>query len=129
MRDTNRIILYGFIAWLIPFLVAIPFYSPSGELLTDRDLFKTIMILTGGITGAVLIVHLFSHIDVPYLYAGCLSGCIWLLINWALDILFLIPLNGLDISTYYYEIGFRYLMIPVMTIMSGYIAKNSLSRA
>ncbi len=124
MRDSVRVLLYGILTWLIPFLLAIPFYSDGG-LLIDQQLFKSIMIVIGSLTGAFLIVHLFSVMSWEYLTAGYVTAVVWLLINWALDILILIPLSGLDLISYTSQIGLRYLLIPVMTIMAGVVADHA----
>ncbi len=124
MRDSIRVLLYGVLTWLIPFLLAIPFYS-GGELLIDQQLFKSIMIIIGSLTGAVLIAHLFRVMSWEYLTAGYVTAVAWFLINWALDILILIPLSGLDLISYTSQIGLRYLLIPVMTIMAGVVADHA----
>jgi len=35
MNFTLKTILYGILVWLVPFIIAIPFYSPEGALLVD----------------------------------------------------------------------------------------------
>lgn len=117
-----KIILYGILVWLVPFVIAIPFYSPDGILLVDEYLFKTVMILSGGGTGAILLVLLFREIKQDYVKKGVIIGLVWLVINWLLDIGILLPLSGMDVSTYLNQIGLRYFMIPIMSIMAGYIA-------
>ncbi|PWR72722.1 hypothetical protein [Methanospirillum lacunae] len=124
MRDNVRILLYGFLTWLIPFLLSIPFYS-GGGLQIDQQLFKSIMIVAGALTGAALIIHLFSVMTMEYQTAGYVTGVAWLLINWGLDIVILIPLSGLDFISYTFQIGLRYLVIPVMTIMAGVVAEHA----
>jgi hypothetical protein len=125
MRDSVRIIFYGFFTWLIPFLVSIPFYSQAGVLLVDQQFFKSIMIIVGSLTGGVLIVTLFQKMSIGYLTAGYIVGVCWLMINWALDLLILIPMSNLDITSYFLQIGLRYLMIPVMSIMAGMVAYHA----
>lgn len=122
MHFIVKIILYGILVWLVPFVIAIPFYSPDGMLLVDEYLFKTVMILSGGGTGAILLVLLFREIKQDYVKKGVIIGLVWLVINWLLDIGILLPLSGMDISTYLNQIGLRYFMIPIMSIMAGYIA-------
>ena len=127
MNRTILIIIYGFLVWLIPFLVAIPFYSPGGDILFDEQLFKSIMIVTGAIVGAFLLVKYFKGISGVYIREGFIIGGVWLIINWILDLIILLPLNGMSPYTYFSQIGIRYLMIPVMSIMAGYIASNAVS--
>ncbi len=35
MNFTLKTILYCILVWLVPFIIAIPFYSPEGALLVD----------------------------------------------------------------------------------------------
>ncbi|HWQ63598.1 MAG TPA: hypothetical protein VN429_04210 [Methanospirillum sp.] len=128
MRDSVRILLYGVLTWLIPFLLSIPFYS-GGGLQIDQQLFKSIMIVAGALTGAALIIHLFSVMTLEYQAAGYIAGVAWLLINWGLDIVILIPLSGFDLMSYAFQIGLRYLVIPVMTIMAGVVAEHAARKA
>jgi len=86
------------------------------------------MILAGGVIGAVLLTRLFSEISDRYVRKGWMIGGIWLVINWFLDIGILLPLNGMDIPTYFGEIGLRYLMILIMSVMAGYITENVINK-
>jgi hypothetical protein len=129
MREIWRIIGYGSLTWLIPFIIALPFYSPGGTILIDSSLFKSIMIIAGASAGAVLIIRLYLKINDQYVLYGFVTGLIWLIINWILDLVILVPMNGLDYSSYFYQIGLRYLMIPVMTVMAGFVAQNAVEHA
>ena len=119
MNKTVRNILYGFLAWLIPFVSAFFFYSKEGGLVIDVFLFKTIMIVIGAIVGAFLLVSYFKRIRNNYLMEGIIVGITWFIINIGLDILVLIPMSGMSLPNYFAEIGLRYLVIPVMSIMVG----------
>ena len=91
MNKTLRNILYGFLAWLIPFVTAFFFYSKEGGLVIDIFLFKTIMIVVGAIVGAFLLVSYFKRIRANYLMEGIIVGLTWFIINILLDIF---VLNG-----------------------------------
>ena len=124
MKKQLRNLLYGFLSWLIPFLSAFFFYSREGELVVDIFLFKTIMIIVGAISGAFLIVRYFKRINDGYLKEGIVIGITWLFINLILDLLILIPMSGMAYGEYFTQIGLRYLVIPVMSIMVGQVASN-----
>jgi len=128
MNFTVKTILYRILVWLVPFIIAIPFYSPEGPLLVDVHFFKTVMIITGGAIGAILLIRLFSEISDRYVRNGWIIGAIWLIFNWILDLGILLSLNGMDIPTYVREIGLRYLMIFIMSVMAGYIAENATNK-
>ena len=110
----------GFLTWLVPFVGSWPFYSSTGEPLIDIFLLKSIMIVVFGSFGAVCLIFWFREIDRNYLREGITVGFVWLIINWILDILILLPMADMDIKTYFGQIGLRYLMIPVMAIAIGY---------
>ena len=125
MNRILLVILYGCIVWLVPFLIAIPLYSPDGTLLIDGQVFKSIMIVIGAVTGAFLLVRLYRGISTGFIREGFIIGGLWLLINWILDLIILLPLSGMNPVEYFGQIGLRYLMIPVMSVMAGYIAYNA----
>ncbi|HWQ68272.1 MAG TPA: hypothetical protein VN372_15565 [Methanospirillum sp.] len=125
MREQIRIIWYGLITWLVPFLVSIPFYSSTGELLLDQHFFKSIMIVVGSFTGALLVIRFFRSYNGPYLNRGIRLGFSWLAINLILDLLILVPMSGMDLQIYITQIGMRYLVIPVMAVMAGMIADDA----
>ncbi|MDD1727886.1 MAG: hypothetical protein LUQ50_02305 [Methanospirillum sp.] len=130
MNDSIRTLLYGILTWLIPFLIALPCYSSDGVILIDQQVFKSIMIVTGSLTGAILLVHLFRVMRWRYFQAGWLIGISWLAINLTLDFIILIPMSNLDIPSYFTQIGMRYLSIPIMSVMAGVVADHAVqSRA
>lgn len=124
MNKTLRNILYGFLAWLIPFVSAFFFYSKEGGLVIDIFLFKTIMIVVGAIVGAFLLVSYFKRIRANYLMEGIIVGLTWFIINILLDIFVLIPMSEMSLPGYFAEIGLRYLVMPVMSIMVGAALEN-----
>src|SRR5512136_869481 len=97
-------VLYGFLAWLIPFLASLFFYSKEG-LTIDIFLFKSIMIVVGSISAAILLVLYFKEIRGAYLKEGIIVGVVWFGINILLDLLILIPISGMSIADYFPRIG------------------------
>jgi len=124
MNKHFRNLLYGFFAWLIPFVASIFFYTKEGGLRTDIFFFKTIMIIVGSISGAILLISYFKKINIGYLKEGVYVGITWFVINILLDLLVLIPMTGMAISDYFFQIGLRYLVMPVMSIMVGVALEN-----
>lgn len=127
MNKYIRIISYGFLAWLIPFIVSIFFYSKEGGLTIDVFLFKSIMIVIGSITGAFLLISYFKNINTNYIKEGIVVGIVWFVINIILDLLVLIPMSGMSVGDYFIQIGLRYLVMPVMSIMAGKVLAEKLS--
>jgi hypothetical protein len=50
---TLRATLLGFASWAIPFVVSFLFFSRDGELAIARELFKSLMVVIGGASGAL----------------------------------------------------------------------------
>jgi len=124
MKKYLKNVLFGFIAWLIPFISAFFFYTREGKLTIDQLLFKNIMVVVGSATGAILLVLYFRKIKADYLKEGIITGIIWLVINILLDLLILIPMSGMPVSKYFTQIGLGYLAIPAMAVAVGAALAN-----
>ena len=124
MKKHIRNFGYGFLTWLIPFVASFFFYSKEGGLTIDIFLFKSIMIVVGSISAAILLVYYFKKVNTSYFKEGLIVGLTWLSINILLDLLILIPMSGMSIADYFTQIGIRYIVIPVMSIMVGTVLSN-----
>jgi hypothetical protein len=116
--------LYGFLAWLIPFVTSFFFYTREGKLTIDIFLFKSIMIVVGSVSAAFLLISYFKTISANHLREGVIVGLAWFSINIGLDLLVLIPMSGMSIPDYFVQIGLRYLVIPAMSIAVGAALEN-----
>jgi hypothetical protein len=117
-------ILYGFLAWLIPFAISVFIYSNEGKLSIDLLLFKSIMIAVGSISAAFLLVSYFKIINTSYFNEGIIVGATWFGINILLDLLILLPMSGMSFADYFAQIGLRYLAIPAMSMAVGTALEN-----
>jgi len=124
MNKYLKNILYGFLAWLIPFVASFFFYTREGELTINIFLFKSIMIVVGSFSAAFLLVSYFKKINAEYFKEGIIVGLTWFGINIILDLLILIPMSGMSIPDYFAQIGIRYLVIPAMSIAVGTALEN-----
>ncbi len=124
LHINTRTTLLGLASWAIPFFLSFFFFSQTGELTIPRTLFKSLMVVIGGGSGAVLLIFAFRKV-VPTLNSGISIGLYWLAINWLLDIAILLPMSGMDATEYFFDIGLRYLMLPIMTVMAGIIAEKA----
>lgn len=111
----------GFLSWLLPFALSFVFYKPSGELTVSYDLFKSLMIVFGSITGCFLLFRYFKFVAKGFIKQGVLVGISWFLINIVLDTLILLPMMGESFSNYFISIGLRYTVIPAISITMGYL--------
>jgi uncharacterized membrane protein YpjA len=123
MKKLLKVLLLGFLTWLVPFVFSCLFFSKEGQLLIDMFLFKTIMIVLFSFLGALLLIRYFKGITGDYLKEGIIVGVAWLMINWILDFVVLIPIARMGVVTYFTQIGLRYLMIPTMSIAMGYLVE------
>ncbi len=111
----------GFLSWLLPFALSFVFYKPSGELTISYDLFKSLMIVLGSITGCFLLFRYFKFVEKDFIKQGVLVGISWFVINIVLDTLILLPMMGESFSNYFISIGLRYTVIPAISITMGYL--------
>jgi hypothetical protein len=118
----------GFVSWLVPFVISFMFVDRTGQFLIPQPLFKSLMVVVFGGFGSALLVVAFRRI-VPSTRSGIALGCYWLVINLVLDLLILIPLIRMPIVTYFYDIGLRYLLIPVISTAIGAVAERTYDSA
>lgn len=120
----NRV-AYGVVLWAIPFVTSIPLLP---LMRSDPVLFKTIMIVEGSIVGAVLAVVYFRAIERSFLREGIVLGAVWVVVNWLLDFVALLPFAGLSVPRYFLEIGLRYLAVAALTVAIGAALEQRASR-
>jgi fumarate reductase subunit C len=122
MKSTKLALLYGFLLWLIPFIVAF-FVFPLRE--TERPLFETIMAVTVTVAVVILSILYFGKMDGGYLKEGIRIGILWFVISIVID-LFMFMWGPMKMSflNYMYDIGFTYLIYPTVTIGFGYLLQR-----
>lgn len=119
MKKTVRILAFGVLTWLIPFALSFLFFTKEGTMTVSRELFKSIMVVSGIVTGMLFTCLYFKKISGKFCFNGILIGLVWLIMNWGLDILILLPMSKMALPAYFYDIGLGYLSIPVITIGVG----------
>ena len=120
-----KIVLFGFILWLVPFIAGFFFVDAKGNFLIPETFFKSIMIVLGSLVGVLLAVRYFKDIKSDFVNEGVLLGVIWLVINLAIDIIFVSTgFFRMTLTQYLTDIGLRYLSIPIYTIGLGYALKK-----
>jgi uncharacterized membrane protein YpjA len=117
---------YGLILWVIPYVTAIPLL---GLMQRDLILFKTIMIVEGAFVGAVLTVMYFLDVKSDFLREGIVLAVVWIVVNWLLDVVALLPFTELTLPRYFLEIGLRYLAIVAPTVAVGFVLERRASRS
>ena len=124
----RRIALLGVLSWLLPFVLSFLFFDQSGQLTVPRTLFKSLMVVAGGGIGVGLLVMAFRHIEASF-QSGATIGCYWLVLNLVLDMVVLIPMSGMAFSEYFYDIGLRYFLLPIIAVAMGVVAQHPRERS
>jgi hypothetical protein len=114
-----RLLILGFVMWLVPFLVSFGFFDRSGKVNINYDLFKSIMIVVSSLVGGYALIRHFRTINGNFLREAWLAGMVWLVLNLVLDLIILIPIAKMSYAEYFNSIGVRYLQIPVICIAAG----------
>jgi hypothetical protein len=120
--------ILGFLTWLIPFAASFVFFDRSGHVLIPQPLFKSIMVVVFGGLGTALLVAAFRRVE-PTWRSGLALGCYWLAINLILDLVVLVPMMGTPVRDYIYDIGLRYLLIPIIATAMGAAAERAAREA
>jgi hypothetical protein len=128
MKKIFKIIGFGIVIWLIPFIASFFLYSRTGTPIVNVFLVKTMMIVLGAFAGVLLLVIYFKGIEKNYLREGIMVGFTWLIINWLLDFVILLPIAKVNMAIYFSQTGLRYLMIPIISIGMGYILDAKMSK-
>jgi len=125
MNKYLKMILFGLITWIVPFVTSFLFFNMETQQLSINELFfKSIMIVEGGLIGVFLLVHYFRKISDRFVKEGLIIGLCWFFINIVLDVVVLLPTSQMDFGTYFQQIGMRYLLIPIISLGMGYVARS-----
>ncbi len=122
MKITGKILLYGFLIWLIPFMVAIGIFWFHES---NRPLFESIMAVTVTLVAVFFSVLIFRQRSSNFRTAGILLGLLWFAISFGID-LFMFSWGPMKMPFWEYvsDVGVTYLIIPVVTIGIGLLLKS-----
>ena len=127
MQNTKfwlKITSFGILVWLVPFVTGFFFVDETGNFTINEAIAKSIFLLVGALVGAVLIFRLFRQIDEAHLRWGITIGCVWMVTNWLLDILILLPLSGDSIPVWFGTIGARDFSMLITGALVGFVAQH-----
>jgi hypothetical protein len=119
-----RLFGFGFLVWLIPFLVSFLFYTPQGSPMLSAGFFNSIMSVILGIVTAILLLKYFKHITVNYMAEAIKVGIAWLVMSIVLDLVILLPMAKMEIGKYLTEVGLGYVLIFVIAVFAGYLLEE-----
>ncbi len=122
MPSLKKILAYGFLVWLIPFVAAFLIFPIHS---TNRPLFESIMPVVGGVSALIFSVCIFEKVKSDFVKLGVKVGFIWLGISLVLDLLMFGwgPMK-MSLAEYVSDIGITYLMIPAITLGFGWLLEK-----
>lgn len=113
-----RSLMLGVLSWLVPFAISFLFVDHNGQFIIPRPLFKSTMVVVAGGIGCYLLLRAFRHVR-PTARSGLLIGCVWMVINLALDMFILVPIAKMTATGYLSDIGLQYLLMPIIGAALG----------
>jgi hypothetical protein len=125
MNKYLKIVIFGFVVWLVPFLVSFFIYPLKTA---GNPLFETIMPLIITITVVALAYLYLKNVETDLIWEGVIIGVAWFIINIAIDLFLFLPPSPMQMSfvNYMEDIGIAYLIIPVITIGLAYMADKKI---
>jgi hypothetical protein len=126
MKSMVRRLGSGMIVWAVPYATSLTLLP-----LIQRDpvFFGTIMIVEGSIVGVMIAIAYFQHVGHPDVHEGFVLGTVWMIENWLLDFVGVVPFTHTTIARYFMEIGLRYVPMIAITAAIGYAWKRQAAHA
>lgn len=127
MKSPKLAIFYGVLVWLVPFAVSFVIFPIHDS---NRPLFESIMPVAVALAVVLFSILYFRKLDSNFLQEGIRLGVLWLAISILIDLpLFLLENSPMSVTLaeYVSDIGITYLMIPVITVGSGYLLEKTKS--
>ncbi|MDO9044940.1 MAG: hypothetical protein Q7U35_06505 [Methanobacteriaceae archaeon] len=123
MNKNLKIILYGFLVWMIPFAISFVVFPLKTSM---RPFFESIMPLVLSMVVITLAYYYLKDLESNFVKEGFLMGILWFIINIAIDLLMFMPASPMQMSflNYMMDIGLTYVMVPVITLGMGFMADN-----
>lgn len=127
MNKYLKIVIFGFLVWLIPFTVSFLVFPLKASM---RPLFESIMPLILTIVVITLTYCYMKNINANFVREGIVIGIAWYIINIVIDLVMFLPESPMHMSfaDYMVDIGLTYVMIPVITIGMGYLLSSKLEK-
>ena len=124
MNKYIKIMLYGIFMCLIPFLVSFLIYPLKQSA---NPFFESIMPVVITATVVALTLIYFKQQDKKFIMEGIIIGISWFVISIAIDLMMFLPPSPMHmgLSDYMMDVGFTYLIIPVVTLGMGYTADKN----
>ncbi len=118
MSSWRRILVLGFLAWFVPFLVAFVAFPVRQSA---RPLFESIMAVTVTATAVTLGLAHLRRLEGGFVREALLAGSVWLAACILIDAPLML-LGGpmrMTLGEYMADVGLTYVSIPVATLGLG----------
>lgn len=117
MNKNAKIANYGLLVWLIPSFITVALSSS----LSPINFFEIVSVISIAITTFIFTYLYFMSINENFVKEGILTGVIWFIISIFLDLILIwVGISQLSLNVYVMYIVPLYLIIPVVTIGSGF---------
>ncbi|NOZ09186.1 MAG: hypothetical protein GXO91_10005 [FCB group bacterium] len=119
MKSIKLAFGYGFLLWLIPFIIAFLIY-PLKEV--GSPMFETIMPLVLTFCCMIFTYRYFRSCHADYLSEGLKLGFLWFGISLVIDlVMFSRGPMQMPFLDYMADIGFTYLIFPIITVGAAHL--------
>lgn len=118
MNKYVKLVGFGFLIWLIPFLVSFVIFPLRNA---NRPLFESVMPVILVLTVMIISVLFFKKIEKESLKEGLIAGVLWFALSLAIDLMLFMPASPMQMSfsDYMMDIGLTYLIILMIPISIG----------
>ena len=105
MNKYVKLVGFGFLIWLVPFLVSFVIFPLRSS---NRPFFESIMPVILVITVMTISVLFFKKIEKESLNEGVIAGVLWLGLSLVIDLMLFLPASPMQMSfnDYMKDIGF-----------------------
>jgi hypothetical protein len=123
MNRYLKIVIYGILVWLVPFVVSFIIY-PLKTLV--YPLFESILSVVIAVAAVFFSYYYLKNTSDNFVSEGVIIGISWLIICILMDLVMFLPASPMQMSltNYMASIGPKYLIITAFTIGMGYMALN-----
>lgn len=113
MNTIKSLFFWGLLTWLIPFLAGLILFPIRTS---DRPFFESIMPVVIALTTAISLFQYQKHSPINSARDRILVGLLWLGVSITVDLLLFSwgPMK-MAFADYWKDIGFTYLLIPIIT--------------
>lgn len=126
MNKYLKIIFFGFLVWLVPFVVSFFIYPLKTA---GNPLFESVMPVIITIITVVLASIYLKNAEGDLLREGALIGVAWFLISVIIDLFLFLPPSPMQMSitSYFMDIGITYIIIPIITMGMVYLTGKKMT--